>query len=87
MADYYTSMAMLFCAACRIFQRNKVKYTSILVLSAHHNLDWRQLSEIPAFFMLLLSISMTSFDEVTNTYCAVAGFQDAADRSLLMSFQ
>lgn len=59
-AGYFLALflVMQFCAACKVFQRNKVNYSFIFELDAHHNLDWRQLSEIPAMFMLLLGIVM-----------------------------
>ena len=48
----------LFCIACREFKRNKVNFANILELDGRHDLDWRQLFEMPALFLLLLGLIM-----------------------------
>lgn len=42
-----------FCLDCSIFTRNKINYQFIFEFDPRHNLDWRQLSEFPAFMFLL----------------------------------
>lgn len=48
----------LFCFACREFRRHKVNYVFIFEFDSRHNLDWRQLAEMPALFLFLLGLIM-----------------------------
>ncbi len=45
-----------FCLDCSVFTRNKINYQFIFEFDPRHHLDWRQLSEFPAFLFLLLSL-------------------------------
>lgn len=49
-------LVLLFCLDCRIFTNAKVNYIFIFEFDTRHNLDWRQLSELPAFFFFLLGL-------------------------------
>lgn len=55
-AGYFLMLYMFafFCLDCRIWTANKINYTFIFEFDTKHDLDWRQLSEFPSFFMLLL---------------------------------
>jgi xenotropic and polytropic retrovirus receptor 1 len=44
---------MLFCVDCYIWNRHKINYPFIFEFDTRHNLDWRQLSEFPSFFLCL----------------------------------
>jgi hypothetical protein len=46
----------LFCLDCSIFNRNKINYQFIFEFDPRHNLDWRQLSEFPAFLFLVFGL-------------------------------
>ncbi|EDN96604.1 hypothetical protein SS1G_01530 [Sclerotinia sclerotiorum 1980 UF-70] len=46
----------LFCFDCSVWTRNKINYKFVFELDPRHDLDWRQLSEFPAFFILLLGL-------------------------------
>lgn len=53
----------MFCIACREWKRDKVNYVLIFELNQRHNMDWRQLSEFGALFMLYLGFVMSlNFD-------------------------
>lgn len=39
-------LTLLFCLACRVWQRAKVNYAFIFEFDTRHHLDWRQLSEV-----------------------------------------
>lgn len=45
-----------FCLDCSIWNRNKINYQFVFEFDPRHNLDWRQLSEFPSFFILLLGL-------------------------------
>jgi hypothetical protein len=45
-----------FCLDCSIWTRNKINYQFVFEFDPRHNLDWRQLSEFPAFLILLLGL-------------------------------
>ncbi|KAL1302973.1 hypothetical protein AAFC00_003290 [Neodothiora populina] len=51
-------LTLLFCLACRVWQRAKVNYAFIFEFDTRHNLDWRQLAEIPCFLFFLLGLMM-----------------------------
>lgn len=45
-----------FCLDCAIWTKNKINYVFIFEFDPRSTLDWRQLSEFPAFFTLLLGL-------------------------------
>ncbi|KAF7868388.1 hypothetical protein EAF04_004920 [Stromatinia cepivora] len=45
-----------FCFDCSVWTRSKINYKFVFELDPRHDLDWRQLSEFPAFFILLLGL-------------------------------
>ncbi|KAF2021226.1 SPX-domain-containing protein [Aaosphaeria arxii CBS 175.79] len=45
---------LLFCLACRVWHESKINYVFVFEYDVRHHLDWRQLSELPCFFMFLL---------------------------------
>ncbi|KAH8591511.1 signal transduction protein-like protein Syg1 [Bisporella sp. PMI_857] len=45
-----------FCLACSIWTKNKINYQFVFEFDTRHNLDWRELSEFPSFFILLLGL-------------------------------
>lgn len=44
---------LLFCLDCRIWTANRINYQFIFEYDTRHTLDWRQLAEIPCFFLFL----------------------------------
>lgn len=52
------ALALMFCLACRIWQQSRVHYQFIFEFDTRHSLDWRQLSQIPCLFSLLLGLFM-----------------------------
>ncbi|KAI9889211.1 MAG: hypothetical protein M1814_005727 [Vezdaea aestivalis] len=54
-AGYFLSLLLflLFCLNCKIWNSAKINYVFIFEFDTHHNLDWRQLSELPCIFVLL----------------------------------
>ncbi|MCJ1321797.1 hypothetical protein MMC15_007142 [Xylographa vitiligo] len=44
---------LLFCLDCGIWTRAKINYVFIFEFDTRHNLDWRQLAELPCFFLFL----------------------------------
>ena len=44
---------LLFCLDCRMWTRNRINYQFIFEYDARHTLDWRELSELPCFFLFL----------------------------------
>ncbi|KAI9807131.1 MAG: hypothetical protein M1825_005848 [Sarcosagium campestre] len=44
---------LLFCLACRLWTVAKINYVFIFEFETRHNLDWRQLAELPSFFLFL----------------------------------
>jgi hypothetical protein len=45
-----------FCLDCSIWTKNKINYTFVFEFDPRHNLDWRQLAELPSFLILLLGL-------------------------------
>jgi hypothetical protein len=45
-----------FCFDCSIWALNKINYQFVFEFDPRHNLDWRQLSEFPAFLTMLLGL-------------------------------
>ncbi|KAI1096654.1 EXS-domain-containing protein [Rostrohypoxylon terebratum] len=45
-----------FCLDCYVWTRNKINYPFIFEFDTRNNLDWRQLSSFPSFFLLLFGI-------------------------------
>jgi hypothetical protein len=59
-AGYFLALYLFawFCLDCSIWTSNKINYSFVFEFDPRHNLDWRQLSEFPAFFILLLGLFM-----------------------------
>ena len=47
---------LFFCFDCEIWSRAKINYVFIFEFDTRHNLDWRQLAELPCFFFFLLGL-------------------------------
>lgn len=47
---------LFFCLDCRIWNRAKINYVFIFEFDTRHNLDWRQLFEIPSLLFFLLGL-------------------------------
>ncbi|KKZ60757.1 hypothetical protein EMCG_04566 [[Emmonsia] crescens] len=47
---------LLFCIDCKIWGASKINYAFVFEFDTRHVLDWRELSELPCFFVLLLGI-------------------------------
>ncbi|KIW18268.1 hypothetical protein PV08_02556 [Exophiala spinifera] len=54
-AGYFLALLLflLFCLDCRIWTRYHINYVFVFEYDTRHVLDWRQLSELPCFFLLL----------------------------------
>ncbi|EGE07104.1 EXS family protein, partial [Trichophyton equinum CBS 127.97] len=48
----------LFCLDCRVWTLSKINYIFVFEYDTRHVLDWRQLSELPCLFSLLLGLCM-----------------------------
>ncbi|EZG05898.1 hypothetical protein H106_04392 [Trichophyton rubrum CBS 735.88] len=48
----------LFCLDCRVWTLSKINYIFVFEYDTRHVLDWRQLSELPSLFSLLLGLCM-----------------------------
>ncbi|ESZ94124.1 hypothetical protein SBOR_5478 [Sclerotinia borealis F-4128] len=46
----------LFCFDCSVWTRNKINYKFVFEFDPRHDLDWRQLSEFPAFLIFLFGL-------------------------------
>ena len=61
---------LFFCFNCRIWSRAKINYVFIFEFDTRHNLDWRQLAELPCFFFFLeglciwLNFYLTTFSSM-----------------------
>ncbi|MCJ1394113.1 hypothetical protein MMC18_006991 [Xylographa bjoerkii] len=44
---------LFFCVDCGVWTRAKINYVFIFEFDTRHNLDWRQLAELPSFFLFL----------------------------------
>jgi xenotropic and polytropic retrovirus receptor 1 len=44
---------LLFALDCRTWTRNKINYTFVFEFDSRHVLDWRELAELPCFFLFL----------------------------------
>lgn len=51
-------LVFLFCLDAAVFSAARVNYQFIFEFDTRHMLDWKQLSEIPAYFFFLLGIVM-----------------------------
>ncbi|KAI1098415.1 EXS-domain-containing protein [Jackrogersella minutella] len=49
-------LMFLFCIDCYMWTRNKINYPFIFEFDTRNNLDWRQLSSFPSFFLLLFGV-------------------------------
>lgn len=54
-AGYFLALLLflLFCLDCRIWTQYHINYVFVFEYDTRHVLDWRQLAEIPCFFLLL----------------------------------
>ncbi|KAI9716177.1 MAG: hypothetical protein M1828_000460 [Chrysothrix sp. TS-e1954] len=59
-AGYFLMLLLFlyFCIDCWIFTRAKVNYVFIFEFDTRHNLDWRELFELPCLFFLFLGLTM-----------------------------
>jgi len=57
-AGYFLALYLFwwFCLDCSIWTRNKINYPFIFELDPRHQLNWRELSEFPAFVTLLFGL-------------------------------
>ncbi|KAJ5735875.1 uncharacterized protein N7483_001000 [Penicillium malachiteum] len=53
-----TFHVLLFCGDCMIWTNSKINYAFVFEYDTRHTLEWRQLLEIPAFFMFMLGLFM-----------------------------
>ncbi|KAL6154711.1 Xenotropic and polytropic retrovirus receptor 1 [Exserohilum turcicum] len=51
-------LTLLFCLACRVWHDNKINYVFIFEYDTRHHLDWRQLAEIPCWYLFMLGLFM-----------------------------
>ncbi|KNG51824.1 signal transduction protein [Stemphylium lycopersici] len=51
-------LTLLFCLACRVWHENKINYIFIFEYDTRHHLDWRQLAEIPCWYLFMLGLFM-----------------------------
>ena len=51
-------LMLLFCLACRVWHENKINYVFIFEYDTRHHLDWRQLAEIPCWYLFMLGLFM-----------------------------
>ncbi|KAL5383725.1 hypothetical protein DPSP01_005829 [Paraphaeosphaeria sporulosa] len=49
---------MLFCLDCRVWLSSRINYVFVFEYDTRHHLDWRQLAEIPSFFLFMLGFFM-----------------------------
>lgn len=49
---------LLFCLICYVFKEAKINYIFIFEFDARHNLDWKQLAELPCALLFLLGLVM-----------------------------
>ncbi|KAH8423548.1 SPX and EXS domain-containing protein [Aspergillus melleus] len=49
---------LLFCVDCFVWTKTKINYVFVFEYDTRHALDWRQLSELPCFFMFILGLFM-----------------------------
>ncbi|EEQ86828.1 signal transduction protein Syg1 [Blastomyces dermatitidis ER-3] len=60
---------LLFCLDCKIWGASKINYAFVFEFDTRHALDWRELSELPCFFSLLLGITLLlNFRWVNSAY-------------------
>ena len=59
-AGYFLGVILflMFCLDCMIWRNSKINYVFIFEYDTRHVLDWRQLSELPCFFLFLNGIFM-----------------------------
>ncbi|CAG8052002.1 unnamed protein product [Penicillium salamii] len=49
---------LLFCLDCMIWTKSKINHAFVFEYDARHTLEWRQLLEIPSFFLFLMGLLM-----------------------------
>lgn len=59
-AGYFLALYLfaLFVLDCRIWTKNKINYVFIFEFDSRNHLDWKELAEFPAFFLLVLGLFM-----------------------------
>ncbi|KAJ5586255.1 hypothetical protein N7450_006042 [Penicillium hetheringtonii] len=60
---------LLFCMDCMIWTKSKINYAFVFEYDTRHTLEWRQLLEIPSFFIFLMGLFMwLNFTWVNSMY-------------------
>ncbi|KAJ5517908.1 SPX N-terminal [Penicillium expansum] len=49
---------LLFCLDCMIWTKSKINHAFVFEYDSRHTLEWRQLLEIPSFFLFLMGLFM-----------------------------
>ncbi|OAX80252.1 hypothetical protein ACJ72_05419 [Emergomyces africanus] len=49
---------LIFCIDCKIWGASKINYAFVFEFDTRHVLDWRELLELPCFFVLLLGVNL-----------------------------
>ncbi|CAG7923077.1 unnamed protein product [Penicillium olsonii] len=49
---------LLFCVDCMIWTKSKINHAFVFEYDSRHTLEWRQLLEIPSFFLFLMGLFM-----------------------------
>jgi len=57
-AGYFLALYLFswFCLDCGIWTRNKINYVFVFEFDARNHLDWRELTEFPAFLLMTLGL-------------------------------
>ena len=68
-AGYFLALTLflLFCLDCKVWSLSRINYIFVFEFDTRHNLDWRQLSEIPCFLVFLEGLIMLLNFEVWPT--------------------
>ncbi|KAM0135190.1 hypothetical protein ACHAO1_005275 [Botrytis cinerea] len=75
----------LFCFDCSVWTRNKINYKFVFEFDPRHDLDWRQLSEFPAF-LILLFVNGGKYAMTIVYYVTLSIYRIDRDRSNLIAF-
>ncbi|RDW72513.1 SPX and EXS domain-containing protein [Aspergillus mulundensis] len=60
---------LLFCVDCMVWNKAKINYVFVFEYDTRHALDWRQLAELPCFFLFMLGLFMwLNFLTVNDMY-------------------
>lgn len=68
-AGYFLALLLflLFCLDCRIWSRSHINYVFIFEYDTRHVLDWRQLAELPCFFLFLNGVFLYLNFQITSS--------------------